>query len=498
MAFLSLSAQKFLAGEKMSEAFFDTNPPLSILIYIPAVLLAKLSTLPLYHVLNIYYFSAIALSSCAVYLLLKKTPNFTPPMIFAVLALYIAMNIIFPIYDFGQREHLLVLGLLPLVLLQALITQKIRVNTVLQVAVLTLSSIVILLKPHFGIVPAAIFIHRAITQKRITIFKDIDFLFLSFMALLYGLIIYIFFNDFLTIILPAVLNYYAGDTNDVVYDVTALLIIQASVPYLIYRFFTRDGHSLIAVFSVIAMLCAIPVLLQFKGWAYHTIPSYFFFFLSCSLVAYSLIEETINSAVKSKEMNGVFIYLIIISLLCYQAQTSTPPSPPTHAEYKNSKLAKIVSDCGDDCSFYLYNNMIDMPHKISIYTDKTHASRFPYFWFLPPLMQMGDVPETQKKAEEGKAYYASLITEDFKTHKPDILIIGNMHLINYDTVKFDFVDFMMAYDEDFKFVWDDYIFEQSLDIDRANYMVEKRPDETTIQYDVYRKRNSLTPKGIEK
>ncbi|MBI3442113.1 MAG: hypothetical protein HY052_09995, partial [Proteobacteria bacterium] len=48
VAFLSMAAQRVLAGQRMVDAYFDNNPPMSYLIYIPAALLSKLG-IPLWY-----------------------------------------------------------------------------------------------------------------------------------------------------------------------------------------------------------------------------------------------------------------------------------------------------------------------------------------------------------------------------------------------------------------------------------------------------------------
>jgi len=122
VSFLTLAAEKFLLGMKMSEAYYDTNPPLSILIYVPAVLLSQLSGLQLYTSLHIYFTLLFTISFILSVNVIRKLPNITHEQRVIILCCFAYITTIFSGYDFGQKDHILALFLFPLVILQLLLT----------------------------------------------------------------------------------------------------------------------------------------------------------------------------------------------------------------------------------------------------------------------------------------------------------------------------------------------------------------------------------------
>ena len=136
IAYLSLSAERLLAGEAMSETYYDTNPPLSIILQIPAIIIAKLTPLPLYHAVTAYIFMLLMLSISATYLLLQKITELSNEQKLLIISAFLVTNIIAAGYDFGQKDHILIMALFPLTLLQILITQSVNISPLLKWGVL--------------------------------------------------------------------------------------------------------------------------------------------------------------------------------------------------------------------------------------------------------------------------------------------------------------------------------------------------------------------------
>lgn len=477
IAYLTLSAERLLDGMTMSEGYYDTNPPLSIIVQIPAVVISKLG-IPLYHATNIYGLILLALSFGVSALLLKKIPNLSKSNQTLILISFLVVSTLQTGYDFGQKDHILALGLFPLALLQILITQKIEINKILYWTVLISGSILILIKPHFGLIPAAIFIHRAFAQKRPSVLKDTDFLSLAACALLYVATIFFFFKDFVSIILPDILKYYTSDISPQVIESVAVLMVIAALPLIIRELFLKTEHNLISVFSVLAILCLIPVLLQGKGWAYHMIPANMFLASSYALLISAGIAKVSN------EKNLAFMFTTAIIIIFIFQNTTKPSTVKKHEDIKKSQFAKVIGECEQPCSFLVLHDMINMSHELSIYTNRPHASRFPVMWFTPYFIN----PKNEISQQEERKY-SNMIAEDFKRWKPDIVFV--MHFPNpfKEGELFNHRDYLLKTDPQFEKIWNNYQLERTVEIDRLEYMERKKPSEDLIRYDIYRKKN---------
>ena len=497
IAFLTLSAERLLSGEAMSEAYYDTNLPLSIIVQIPPVLMSSTLDIPLHHATSIYIFILLGLSLFSTNLLLKKFDDLSIEQRVIILSVFLVMNTIKPGYDFGQKDHILGLALFPLVLAQILITKRIEFNKILKISVLLAGAFLILLKPHYGVVPAAIFLHRMIYQKRFTVFLDIDFICLAGMAIGYVCAIFILFPDFIAVILPDILQYYASDISPNVVQIGIILMVQALVPLALCQMFLKKAHPLISVFSLMAAICFIPFIMQGKGWAYHAIPADIFMYSSFGLFIHFLANHALTT-IKIKKNKNLLSFTLVMLLVAAMVikETQSMPKLPTHKEYINSDLAKIINSCTGSCSFFLFNEMINIAPELSIYTKQPHASRFPVLWFLPDLLhaqKMIDkdeffLPMSQTELNKARQKYMDMVLNDLNKYQPDVMIIGNFNYSGEEGDLFDFKQYTIGSNPKFEKIWNSYALEQSINIDRIEYMIAKLPNEDLIRYDIYKKK----------
>ena len=495
IAFLTVSAERMLAGETMSEAYYDTNPPLSIIVQIPAVLLAKITGIPLYYATSLYVFILLGLSLIATNALLKKIDGLSTPQRVIILSVFLFLNTVKPGYDFGQKDHILGMALFPLVLTQILITTRIDFSKLLMWCTLLAGSLLILLKPHYGLIPAAIFLHRIIYQKRISVFKDVDFITLAGMAIGYIAALFLLFSDFINIILPDILKYYTTDISPSVMKIGVILIIQAAIPLFLCQMFLKKAHFLISVFSVMAVLCLIPFIMQGKGWAYHAIPATFFLYSCVALLLHHLIVVGL-SMIKMDDIKkpAAFIVVMIAVFGLVYKKTQAMHDFPTHEQYLNSELTQIINDnCTKPCSFFFFNDMINIAPELAVYTGQRRASRFPVMWFMPDLIYAQDMLDKgtplehmgEEELNKAKNKYITMVLEDLEKHDPSVMIIGHYDYRNDKDNLFDFKEFTLQSDPKFNEFWNQYTLQKTIDIDRIEYMIAKLPGENLIQYDIY-------------
>ncbi len=492
IAYLTLSAERLLAGEAMSEAYYDTNPPLSIILQIPAVILVKLTHLPLYHAVSAYILLLLALSTTATYLLLQKITRLSNEQKLLIVSASLVTNIVASGYDFGQKDHILAMALLPLTLLQILITQRINVHPALKWLTLLAGSVLILLKPHYGIIPAAIFLHRAYTQKRLTIFKDHDFLCLTLMAIAYIASIYIFFPDFISVIFPDIITFYAADISGDIVTTGALTALLPLVCSIISLLIFKDLPKLIPSIFILSAFCFIPFIMQGKGWIYHLLPAIIFF--ACGLsVLFERIMRAILMDIKSdkvkKTASFAITFIAILSLAIYGGIAEK--IKPTHNEFRGLELTNIIEECAIDnkgnCPFLILHDMINISQELSIYTGQPHASRFPVMWFTPYLINK----ENNLTSDDLKIYtdkYTNMIAQDFYKYSPEIIFVAHFPLPNENETIFNYRDYLLKNNPEFKNIWNNYDFQRTISIDRADYMGNKKPNEKLMRYDIYIRR----------
>jgi hypothetical protein len=267
-----MAAQHVLAGERMVDAYFDNNPPMSYLIYIPAVLLSKLG-IPLWYSAYIYIFSAMALFLALMASMLRTWPELNTTVYWGLLASYIVSMTIMSGHYFGTKDQLLCIVLAPLLLAQALLTVQHRLPWCGRIAIVA-SIPFLLLKPQFGLLPLALLLHRAIKERRWTVVLDFDCLALTLGVVCYALIIVLRFPDFLEEALRPIMVLYALGIEEKFFDHIARLLLLALIPMAFAWVADKNTPLRKAALACgsISLLAWLGFVIQGKGIPAHTLP----------------------------------------------------------------------------------------------------------------------------------------------------------------------------------------------------------------------------------
>lgn len=492
LAYLTQSAIYMLDGMRMSEAYYDNNPPLSVIVQIPPALLVKYLSVPIYYAVFLYGLLAVTLSAAALRLILRQTGWFAPHTQTTILATYILVNTIGTNLYLGEKDHLLALALFPFVFVQAAITYKVNLNKPLKWAVITAASILILLKPHYGLIPLALFAHRMIVQKRITVFLDQDFIALAAAALAYITLVFVAFNDYISIILPDVILLYTTAPEIWVLKIAALFTAATLMAALLALILFDKPRKKTAALFLLAALCIIPFAMQGKGFFYHAIPAALFACLAFTM----LIEEMLFIAIQKRRTRKIsrksasLCTLMIFFTLIY---TTLPPNThyPTHQDYRKTQFAQIINSCDrPDCTFFMFNDMIEITQQLAVYTGQPHASRFSGYWFLPSLLQRENKNTDEQNALQLSFKYADLTAQDLKKYKPDTLIIGHFNILEEESEPFDFMAFNSEHSPTFAKIIQNYDLTDTITVDRSEYFKGTFFPPDAIQYDIYKKKKT--------
>lgn len=486
-AYLTNAAIRMLNGENMSAGYYDVNPPLSFLIYLPPAIAVKYFSAPIYYAVFFYGLFAVLLTLSGLYYILKQSRIYSETeklnffSIFSIISTLSTMNF------FAERDLLIALALVPLFILQQSITNKDPISKKIKYSILSLAPIFILLKPHYLIIPTLLILHRAIKNKDYNIFKSPDFISLVLTCLAYGIILLIFFNDFITIIFPDIITMYAMQTEALVikaafeYGFSIFLMILISC-----LLFDNPYHKGISLLLVSGVCLSIYTLMN-KGFLYQLIPFFTFFSLATGLILQKVISEILGKIINTQVTENITVFLIYGLFLAGIIFGLSPKIPfLTHQEYKNEPVTRLIQDkCPEEnCTFFMFNDRIDIMHELSVYSEKKLASRFPTFFFLPFIIPSNPsaLPEPDRKKTSNK--YTNMIADDFEKHSPKILLIGQFHLDSEETT-FDFMSFLTRENPRFTQIFHNYKEEGTITIDQSKYTGKIFLTTKKIEYKIY-------------
>lgn len=499
-AWLAGCAKRFLSGISLLEGCYDTNPPLSILIYTPAVYLSQLSGIALYYCIYITIFIFIALCVLSTHILITKLSFLSLQERFIFLVTYTTFVIIVPLYDFTQRDHLIAVALVPFLLAQYTITKKIPTRGVIRHLSLALGTLMILVKPHYGLLPVMVLIHRYYTQKRISL--DLDFMYLALSCLTYAFVLYIYFPDFLTIVLPDVIHYYLPYKNESDVNKFLLPFILPSIMLclaIVYKYKNEDDKRDFLLFFWLGTFTAmISYYVQAKGFYYQLIPTRTFFYITLFVLSYSILSLWTKTRIQ-KEILTYGLCSLIVAYPAHRLMTFTS-SYATHSFFQNAPLTKYIEkECGSPCSFFITYPHMSLNNQTIFYIDKTYASRFPAYWFYPVMQySLGipkaetETPQYQKRVNTDKERFTRYIIEDMKKYKPNIILLYK-DPPEQRGMQFDFFDYFSG-DANFRKLRDTYVKTGEFTTERSDYFHGTSMDYPyTLRWDVYKRVENFAP-----
>ncbi|MHB1946581.1 MAG: hypothetical protein ACYCQI_00520 [Gammaproteobacteria bacterium] len=209
------ASQRMLAGGTYTKDFFENNPPWILYFNIPAVLLVKIFGINQINAIKIYIYSLILISLSIANFLLQRI--FTKEDRILAQFFLIALGVtffIFPMYEFGQREHLLFILAVPYILMMALRLQNAKINTILAIIIGVLSGSVFILKPYFLAILCLIEIYYTLSKKSLKAWCRPEIFTIFGLLAIYLSLVFIRHADYLYVVIPHVIHWvYLGATS---------------------------------------------------------------------------------------------------------------------------------------------------------------------------------------------------------------------------------------------------------------------------------------------
>ncbi len=497
IAWLMEAARRLLDGKNLLQNIYETNPPLSILLYTPFVFFSEVTGLTGHQSI---FFLIITFSLVFAWLLLKILDQIeildTVQKNAIIFAYFVGLFCIPNIY-FAERENIMTIAIIPFFLAQYCITKKIILPSYVLYTVLIFGSIALLIKPHFGILPTLVFGHRLITQRRLSIVFDKDFLILSIITSIYLVILYTFFYNYLVVIFPDVIRLYITITDDYWLALRLSPYIMGCIVLIVTESLledlSKDKRFFVIGLYIASLICFIPALIQMKGYYYHLLPG--ITFLLCGLS----LSFTIRAKFIPCKLTYSYTPLLLMCLLLYFSLPKVSDYPKVQ-NIKSMPFGVYLSEnCPNPCTFFMFHSSLSVFHPTAFYMGLHHGSRFPVYWFLPSIVNADYAHKnnlnSQLSLEETqnlKKRYTQYALDDLKNYEPSIILLVNNISIAGDEY-FNYVDFFSESIKFKEYFSAHYSKTGSFKMDQSLYFkdTDYQPSPHIFEYDVYTRKDSL-------
>lgn len=357
VSWLVTLCEKILAGQTPYVDFLETNPPASIYLYLPPVVLAKLLGLKAEFAVGVFVYAAVGLSLWASACIVWNSDLLRGVDLWRVTALFAALLLVLPAQVFAQREHLALIAFLPVLTVSLVRAEGKQVELHWALLAGICGGVVAIIKPHLAAAIAVTALAASVYARSFRPLLAVENFIAAAMLAAYAAIVIQFFPGFVEL-LPTIVAIYvplqAPIFELMVMGSTPLLAGIIVVALLLLQ---RDAlRTHFALLFAASIGFSVAFYLQRKGWAYHAYPM-----LSLALAAlisgyikrWPLTALFQRSDALLRLVSGAFIAVIVVmsfSWFSTARDTSTLVEPIKRAVTNPKILA--LSD-GTDTGFPL-------------------------------------------------------------------------------------------------------------------------------------------------
>lgn len=420
--------KRFLDGGTYGQDFFETNPPLSFLIFLPAYPLFTYLSLDPKLSIVIIFFIYIFISLITIYFLFKTAGMQKQIAINFICAALLAETWCSGI-NFGQKDHLIFIFLLPSVVAQLILNyKKPKSNLTITIACI-MGAIAICIKPHYALIPFILFLDRLRIEKKIKpIVLNYDFIPMLITGSLFLVLMFTVFKTYITVIIPENINSY----NEAKTDFSAenfyifwLFPILSGFLVLVKDHQSEEDkleNKIIYALIILTILLFIPLYIQNKWFHYQGLPFLCAGITSSVFALLSIIQTTQKYALLKS------IFCICIFIAFFFPYIYGPPSIPV---MKAKEFLNIPYNL--DIIKYAKNKKIfstdlyPLTTALPLYTDLIETSRFAQIWPLSSdLEKLSSSENTKEDITAINSHMEKIISylaEDIKKFQPSVITI---------------------------------------------------------------------------
>lgn len=290
------SSKRFLAGATYSQNFFDFDPPLILFLNVPVVFLMQF--FPIDIALRIYIYSLIAFSLWLTHFSLKKIFNTEPRYITIVTITLACILLYLPLYDLGQRDHLMLILGMPyfFLVISRLYQHQSSVFYACMIGVCAMLGFDI--KPFYLLAPLFIEIYFMLTTKSLWSWVRPEIMTMAFLTCIYVGLIFYLTPDFIHVIVPFALRLKYISYYYPWYLVALVTIVIFCMFTFIFYLLIRPNTWFKRMNDVLALILLAFILtynLQGTSWYYHLLAPYTISLLLLTILLAQILEKSANA-----------------------------------------------------------------------------------------------------------------------------------------------------------------------------------------------------------
>jgi hypothetical protein len=478
--FLHIAA-RLIAGGNYYDNFFDVNPPMSMYIYLPVVIIAKHFGLGYIKLLPVYIFLIACVSLILNYILLSKLlDNKQRITLYVGIVALAFIFLLLPAYEFGQREHLSLMLIVPYILLAGIRCDSSAPHWFLVIIVGLLAGIGFNIKPYFLINWAVIECYLLFTHRRISyVFRPEALLVIS-VTVAYFVSIVIFTPEYIYKVLPLITRLYYATFAQPLYFIlmfpqSSLTIAILLICYPIQRYLqSKVFINLLYVSAIVQLIIA---LYQRTIWYYHFYPALGLIALLAVFLLLNILQAKtvlIKAGLKKTiyRLTVGTVVFILISILAFTYWVTVVAFAFNNINIQR-EMIQIIQREGKGGPVYFFSDEMITAYLVVDYAKVENASRFPCLWMFTKFAKLAPVhsgPKAQALLQLQNNFFIPAVVDDLLRYKPTLIFVLTPAAdLAHNGVHPDYIK-IFSHDPRFGEFWRHYLYIGTVE----NYYVYKR------------------------
>lgn len=465
-----VAARRLLEGGRFGTDIYELNAPGAVLIYLPAAWLWKLTAWRIDIVLIGYVLALTALSLALIgWRLRRELGPGGAQLCDAYLLFSAALLLALPVTEFGQREHLIVILMLPYCLTQALVGVGTPLPVILRGSAAALAALAIAIKPIYVPLPLLL---MALQTRRLGLWQPFASIEMGvFVALgsAYLASIIFLFPEWVEIALRAS-RLYVAYGNAEYFWWSAERWLWMALPPLVVAAVLNNGllrsrnpvlHRWVNALLLFAALALLLFVAQRRGWSYHALP--------IKLVIGMALGACLVTAARSftrPVIERAAIGLLVIVAAAATLLSMTEARKLQKQAFLDTDLARVVGRLADPPVVSFFATSLAPAFPLVTELGLQWGSRFPCLWTLAGLRyhelqrQGGTQPneETFSTAELSalEDEIVGMVVADLDRYRPSVVVVDERERKQAVDPDFDILA-RLSQHESFRTAWRPYV-----------------------------------------
>jgi hypothetical protein len=420
VSWLLTVAERVLDGQRLYVDVIETNPPMAVLTYIPGVLIARGLGLSAELVTDGLVFVAIFGSLAIAAGILKGSRALEESSRWPLALLAFAVLAVLPAKTFGQREHIAIIELLPVLALYAVRAKGERAPLWAILVAGTGAGLALAFKPYFAIGILCGLLALAIQARSWRpLFVPENFIAAAVVAV-YALLVVALFSAFLSNIAPMVRDIYilVGASLVEMLKTPAVLIWAALMfaSLVLKRSGRIDSTLLLLLATSTGFMLAF--FLQRKGWPYHSYP----------MIAFAMLGLG-GALAARKPLDRVLGGFALVTLTVTFVQSMVWFNWAFDKAFDMRPLWSTVASLGPHPKILAITGEPGVGHPLVRALDGTWVSRQQGLWvagYLRNIRQSGPLdPQQEAMLDRYAARERAMLIEDIRKNPPTVVLVDN-------------------------------------------------------------------------